>query len=927
VFKLLGHGWGHGHGLSQYGAQGAATISKTADQITAFYYPNTAKAVQGNPTMRVLLSTDGRTSIREFVPQSGQVMKDLATAKTFTLPTTALRWRVASDSAGLHVAYVDGSGTHGVSGTYAGPLQVSGGSFVRVRFSNGQGRDYRTSVRVLRSGTSSLRSVAVMPMESYLYGVVPRESSASWPAAALQAQSIAARSYSQYKKDHVSSTQVYDICDTTQCQVFGGSASYTNANDAGTRTALEATSTNNAVNATKGVIRTYGGKAIFAEFSASNGGWSTDGGTPYLIPQEDPWDGITGSASHSWKASLPVTALECRYGPKASDGSCAKRADGSPAWRLTRVTITQRDGNGEWGGRVEAATIDFVDASGVAQQADASGSGFYYARTWPTYSDGLRSRWFHIIPEYDAGFVSRSITPTLVLPPGNAKATVTAVFKNTGNGSWPVSGLHLALASPPGGPDPFANGKTRPGTYVKNLTHPGATSVIPGDQVQFAVALDATGLSAGIRKTSYRVRIGTASLFGATVTWAVPIKDPVFTGTTGGATTLVSSTYTQPSGGPPALLPDGKTVLVPRTGTTTVRLTTKNTGNVTWPVGSSSPVQLGTSGPRGRTSPSATSAWIATNRASHLAGSAAVAPTKTGTFDLPLGGAGRPAGVTSEAFEPIWYGESWISGAPTTLRVVRLDTAVNRLASVDLAPQTNLTLVNAPTGRANLVVRMRNLGSGRWAVGQEGLYASRTPLGYHWLSASKPATLSRNVTRPGVTTVYPGEVGEWVVPVTGANAAPGSYSFTLRPATPSGTAYGPTMTVKATVVAADFSAQLVLVKSTVDVPSDGRAGTYYYVKNTGNVSWPVGGALRSAVLGTSSPSHDPSWYSATRPGSLTSNRSVDGATMVRPGEVARFAFLLAGNGRAAGTRSEKFGISWDGWRTNPLSVTVTYRIV
>src|SRR5690242_14417051 len=50
VFQLLGHGWGHGHGLSQYGAQGAATISKTADQITAFYYPGTAKAVQGNPT-------------------------------------------------------------------------------------------------------------------------------------------------------------------------------------------------------------------------------------------------------------------------------------------------------------------------------------------------------------------------------------------------------------------------------------------------------------------------------------------------------------------------------------------------------------------------------------------------------------------------------------------------------------------------------------------------------------------------------------------------------------------------------------------------------------------------------------------------------------------------------------------------------------
>ena len=38
-------------------------------------------------------------------------------------------------------------------------------------------------------------------------------------------------------------------------------------------------------------------------------------------------------------------------------------------------------------------------------------------------------------------------------------------------------------------------------------------------------------------------------------------------------------------------------------------------------------------------------------------------------------------------------------------------------------------------------------------------------------------------------------------------------------------------------------------------------------------------------------------------------------------------FALAGNGRAAGKHSELFGMSWDGWRSNPLSVTVAYRIV
>jgi SpoIID/LytB domain protein len=788
-------------------------------------------------------------------------------------------------------------------------------------------RDYRGSTLAVRTGASTLATVVHLPMESYLRGVVPRESSASWPAAALQAQSIAARSYSQYKRDHVSSSQVYDICDTTQCQVFGGTASYTNANDSSTRKGLEATATNNAVNATAGVIRTYGGKAIFAEFSASNGGWSTDGGTPYLVAKADPWDGITGSTVHSWNATLPVSSLECRYGPKTSSGACAKDASGNPLWHLLKLTITQRDGNGEWGGRVEAATLDFLDSSGAVQHVDTTGSGFYYARTWPTYSDGLRSRWFHIIPEYDAALVSRSTAPTLVLPPGVPTGSLTAVLRNTGNAGWPVSGVHLALASPAGGRDPLAKGSTRPGAYVNNLDHPGADTVLPGDRAQFRVSLDATGLAAGARTAAYRLRIGTGALFGPTASWRVVVQAPVFTGAVGAAPTLVSSTYTPAAGAPPALFADGRTVVVPRSGTTTLQITTRNTGNVSWPAGSGSPVLLGTSGPRDRTSPSADSSWVSANRVSSLAAPASVAPGSTGTFALPLAGNGRVVGVTTEAFEPVWNGQSWISGDTTALTVVRVQPSVSRAAVTDRAPVTGFTLVNAPTGTATLVLRLRNVGGGAWEVGHERLKASSTPLAVHWLAADDPSTLRLNVSRPGVAAVYPGEIGEWRIPVSGLRAAPGTYSFTVRAATPGGTAYGPTLTVKATVVAAKFTAQLFAVRSSVDVPSSGRATTYFYVKNTGNVAWPVGGMLRSIVRASSSPSHDTSWISRTRAAPLTSNATVRGATLVRPGQIARFAFVLAGNGRPRGSRSELFGISWDGWRSNPLSVTVAYRIV
>src|SRR5205085_2358269 len=87
VFSLQGHGWGHGHGLSQYGAQGAATLGKTADVITSTYYPNTARAVQANTSVRILLSSDARSTIREFKPASGETLKDLATGKAIAAPT------------------------------------------------------------------------------------------------------------------------------------------------------------------------------------------------------------------------------------------------------------------------------------------------------------------------------------------------------------------------------------------------------------------------------------------------------------------------------------------------------------------------------------------------------------------------------------------------------------------------------------------------------------------------------------------------------------------------------------------------------------------------------------------------------------------------------------------------------------------------
>src|ERR687890_729511 len=108
VFSVLGHGWGHGHGLSQWGAQGAATLGLGADQITSTYYPGTARAVLADSPIRVLLQADeGRDT--QVYAASGLRVTDVATGKTEALPAGPTRWRATVDAAGLHVSSLTGS--------------------------------------------------------------------------------------------------------------------------------------------------------------------------------------------------------------------------------------------------------------------------------------------------------------------------------------------------------------------------------------------------------------------------------------------------------------------------------------------------------------------------------------------------------------------------------------------------------------------------------------------------------------------------------------------------------------------------------------------------------------------------------------------------------------------------------------------------
>src|SRR6478672_8962417 len=178
VFDVQGHGWGHGHGMSQWGAQGAASQGVDADTITATYYPNTAKTTLPNSTVRVLLQADEGKDTQVYAA-AGLRVTDVTTGETAVLPDGPTRWRATVDSNGLHLSSLTGSTwtpaaitatSPPTAPSYTGPLRFSGPAFVRVAFPDGTSRDYRGAVQAAKVSSTSLQTIDVLSLEDYLLG-------------------------------------------------------------------------------------------------------------------------------------------------------------------------------------------------------------------------------------------------------------------------------------------------------------------------------------------------------------------------------------------------------------------------------------------------------------------------------------------------------------------------------------------------------------------------------------------------------------------------------------------------------------------------------------------------------------------------------------------------------------------------------------
>src|SRR6266436_3886698 len=177
TFLVSGHGWGHGVGLSQYGAYGYAQKGFLYDNIVLHYFFGTELGAAPISRVRVLLASGTATldigSTADFKVRDGSGATHTVTAGKYTL-TPALKLAVDGKTA---------------SRALPGPLLFQPGAAEL-----GLKHRFRGSVQVdVTAG--KLRAINMVGLEQYLYGVVPSEMPFMWHPEALKAQAVVARSY------------------------------------------------------------------------------------------------------------------------------------------------------------------------------------------------------------------------------------------------------------------------------------------------------------------------------------------------------------------------------------------------------------------------------------------------------------------------------------------------------------------------------------------------------------------------------------------------------------------------------------------------------------------------------------------------------------------------------------------------------------
>lgn len=278
---------------------GTLVLSATAPTM-ARHAPASAKSAKASvtaaqpakqaPDLRVGLAS-GRASLT-ITSAGGKATVQAESSKTITLTANtaaAIRWQAGAFLVGREKLRGD---VLTIRPSGAGELALDG-------------RRYRGSLELRHKG-GGLIAVNIVPVDGYLRSVVPEEMPVDWPAEAIKAQSVAARSFALASRGRHAG-EGYDLCTTTHCQLYTG-------------TAAEKSASNAAIKATRGEVLTYGGKPIEALFHTDSGGMTENSEAvwgshvPYLRAAKD-----TPAKTMPWTKTISRADLERKLAAKGHD--------------------------------------------------------------------------------------------------------------------------------------------------------------------------------------------------------------------------------------------------------------------------------------------------------------------------------------------------------------------------------------------------------------------------------------------------------------------------------------------------------------------------------------------------------------------------------------------------------------------------------
>lgn len=305
-FHFFGAGFGHGLGMSQWGAYGLAKQGWNASRILRHYYSNTRISTADTPPKSLRIGLVQGASKLRLDAEAGDVqlvLDDPTSGQEVGTIPEGQTWIVREDHQAFTI--VDGSGavvaTVGDPGTDLFVQYPSG----RVRIPEALHAYNRGRIEIELAPCADrckLRAVLTTPPQEYLYGL--GEVPSTWPMAAMKAQAIAARTYAFSK---AASGQHRAGCD---CALYASSYDQVYAGwdkEAGP----DGDRWVEAVDTTDDEVITYQGTPIEAFYMSSSGGYTEDnenvwGGTPipYLRGVCDPGDYTSANPNATWTLAM-----------------------------------------------------------------------------------------------------------------------------------------------------------------------------------------------------------------------------------------------------------------------------------------------------------------------------------------------------------------------------------------------------------------------------------------------------------------------------------------------------------------------------------------------------------------------------------------------------------------------------------------------